>query len=229
MSNRYSCTRSSEGAREAIRAVFIRHGQSTANIGLPVRDISLIELTDFGWQQAKELAATWTERPDLIVLSPFLRTQQTAAATIERFPDVPVETWPIEEFCYLQPHRWTELPDQFMPDVVEYWRGCDPEFCDGDGAESFQTLLDRAASALGRLQAMPDDTLVYLFSHGHFIQAVCSVLTEPHLDARGKMQKFWREGEPPVVGNTDQIWTEWTGSQWRITAHVVSDRAEVRA
>jgi hypothetical protein len=37
------------------------------------------------------------------VTSPHLRTQQTTAPTIERFPDVPVEVWPIEEFTYLQP------------------------------------------------------------------------------------------------------------------------------
>lgn len=52
------------------------------------------------------MAASWTETPDLIVTSPYLRTQQTAAATIERFPNVPVEVWPIQEFTYLQPSRW---------------------------------------------------------------------------------------------------------------------------
>ena len=51
------------------------------------------------------VATDWGETPSLIVTSLFLRTQQTAAPTIERFPDVPVEVWPIEEFTYLQPSR----------------------------------------------------------------------------------------------------------------------------
>src|SRR3546814_5730649 len=36
----------------------------------------------------------------------FRSTRQTAAPTIARFPGVPVEVWPIEEFTYLQPARW---------------------------------------------------------------------------------------------------------------------------
>jgi broad specificity phosphatase PhoE len=84
-----------------MRATFIRHGQSTGNAGIPCHDLALLELTELGWRQSREVAASWTETPDLIVTSPYLRTQQTAAATIERFPNVPVEVWPIQEFTYL--------------------------------------------------------------------------------------------------------------------------------
>ena len=65
-----------------MRAIFIRHGQSTGNAGIPCNDLALLELTELGWQQAREVAASWTEIPSLIVTSPYLRTQQTAAATI---------------------------------------------------------------------------------------------------------------------------------------------------
>jgi broad specificity phosphatase PhoE len=68
-----------------MRAIFIRHGQSTGNAGIPCNDLSLLELTELGWRQSWEVAANWTETPDLIVTSPYLRTRQTAAATIERF------------------------------------------------------------------------------------------------------------------------------------------------
>lgn len=50
------------------------------------------------------MAARWTETPDLFVTSPYLRTQQTTAATIERFQNVPVEAWPIQEFTYSTAH-----------------------------------------------------------------------------------------------------------------------------
>jgi broad specificity phosphatase PhoE len=89
-----------------MKAIFIRHGQSTGNAGVPCTDLATIELTEKGWNQARQVAMEWTEKPSLIVTSPFLRTQQTAAPTIERFPDVPVQVWPIEEFTYLQPSRW---------------------------------------------------------------------------------------------------------------------------
>jgi broad specificity phosphatase PhoE len=69
-----------------MRAIFIRHGQSTGNAGIPCHDLALLKLTELGWQQAREVAASWTEIPSRIVTSPFLRTQQTAAPTIERSP-----------------------------------------------------------------------------------------------------------------------------------------------
>jgi len=34
-----------------------------------------------------------------------LRSQQTAAPLIARYPDVPVEQWPIQEFTYLSPEH----------------------------------------------------------------------------------------------------------------------------
>jgi hypothetical protein len=83
-----------------MQAIFIRHGQSTGNAGIPCHDLALLELTELGHKQAREVAASWTETPSLIVTSPYLRTHQTAAPTIERFPNVPVEVWPIQEFTY---------------------------------------------------------------------------------------------------------------------------------
>jgi broad specificity phosphatase PhoE len=140
-----------------MRAIFIRHGQSTGNVGIPCDDLGSIPLTELGWQQSREVAASWTERPDLIVTSPYLRTQQTAAATIERFPDVAVEVWPIEEFTYLQPRRWngTRSADR------RYWKEAHTEYCDGEGAESFSALLRRGEMALDRLAFHPTASLVW--------------------------------------------------------------------
>ena len=83
-----------------MRALFIRHGESTGNAGVPCHDLGSIELTERGHEQARQVAASWTQAPALVVTSPYTRTQQTAAPTIARFPGVPVEVWPIEEFTY---------------------------------------------------------------------------------------------------------------------------------
>lgn len=189
-----------------MRAIFIRHGQSTGNAGMPCHDLATIELTEKGWNQARQVAMDWTEPPSLIVTSPFLRTQQTAAPTIERFPDVPVEVWPIEEFTYLQPSRWNgTLAADRAPHLVRYWGEADPAYCDGDGAESFGALLRRAEAALERLAALPSPGPVYVFSHGQFIQAVRAVVMESELDDRGKMLRFWRKGEPPAIENAELV------------------------
>jgi broad specificity phosphatase PhoE len=192
-----------------MRAIFIRHGQSTGNAGLTCSNLALLELTELGGQQSREVAASWTETPDLIVTSPYLRTQQTAAATIARFPNVPVEIWPIQEFTYLQPSRWNgTLSSERMPTIERYWNEADPEFCDGDGAESYATMLDRARATLDRLEALPAEVLVYVFSHGQFIQAVRSIVVDSELSHREKMQRFWGKGSP-AIANAERIEMEW--------------------
>lgn len=199
-----------------MRAVFIRHGQSTGNAGVPCNDLASIELTELGWGQARQVAEDWDERPALIVTSPYLRTQQTAAPTIERYPDVLVEVWPIEEFTYLQPSRWNGTRSaERMPHLERYWSDADPAYCDGEGAESFGTLLRRAEAALARLAALPSSNLVYVFSHGQFIQAVRAIVTEPELDDRGKMLRFWRKGEPPAIGNGEVVRFKGVGAEWQ--------------
>lgn len=187
-------------------AIFVRHGQSTGNVGIPCHDLAEIELTELGYQQARELAASWTDAPSLIVSSPYRRTQQTAAATIARFSDVPVEVWPIEEFTYLEPSRWNgTLSAERMPYLEQYWSELDPAYCDGPGAESFATLLRRAELALERLANLPAQSIVLLFSHGQFIQAIRTVVAGPGIDDQDKMRGFWRKGEGPAIGNAQCV------------------------
>src|SRR3546814_12482428 len=109
-----------------MRAIFIRHGENTGNAGVPCHDLGAIELTELGQEQAREVAASWTQAPALIVTSPYTRTRQTAAPTIARFPGVPVEVWPIEGFTYLQPARWNgKRRAEGMPAPERYWRAGD--------------------------------------------------------------------------------------------------------
>ena len=205
------------GAVPEQRVVFIRHGQSTGNAGVPSPDLATIALTDLGWQQAHTVAAGWAEAPTLLVISPYLRTQQTAAPTIARFPDVPVAVWPVEEFTYLQPVRWNgTLAAERAPRRLYYWNMADPAYCDGVGAESFGALLRRAEATLHRLAALPTASLVYVFSHGQFIQAVRAVVTEAALDDRGKMLNFWQPGVPPAIGNAEQVAFRLVAGYWQL-------------
>jgi broad specificity phosphatase PhoE len=189
-----------------MKVTFIRHGQSTGNAGIPGNDLALLELTETGWQQARAVAASWTEAPNLIVTSPYLRTQQTARPTIERFPNVPVTVWPIQEFTYLEPSRWNgSLGIERKPSIAAYWRAADPEFSDGPGAESFATLLRRAEDALQRLAELPEDHRVFVFSHGQFIQALRAIVLDPAATDRQHMERFWRADGMPAIGNAELV------------------------
>jgi len=107
---------------------------------------------------------------------------------------------------YLQPSRWNgTLSSERMPYLERYWRDADPKFC--DGAESFSTLLDR-------LEALPAGSLVYVFSHGQFIQAVRSLVVDPRLSDR-EMRKFWGKGSP-AIANAEQVELEWSEGNWTL-------------
>ncbi|WP_051711955.1 histidine phosphatase family protein [Spirillospora albida] len=161
------------------RVWMIRHGQSESNAGLPTNGPGAAPLTALGREQAARMAAAFTAPPDLIVSSPFVRARQTAEATVERFPAVPYEEWPVEEFTYLGAlHGPRTTGEQRRPFAEAYWERADPAYVnDGDG-ESFVALIARANAFLERLAALPDEGMVAVFTHGLFMKAVIwSVLT----------------------------------------------------
>lgn len=198
-----------------MKVIFIRHGESTGNAGIPSFDLSKLELTTLGQAQSESTALGWKQRPTLIAMSPYRRTHLTAQPTIDRFPDVPVEILPMEEFTYLEPSRWNGTSRLArLPHIESYWGMADPDFCDGPGAESFQTLLDRVGRTLARFEALPQDALVYAFSHGQFIQAVRQSLLHPTWTAQQKMAHFWAfNAEHPIL-NADALEVRFGDGRW---------------
>jgi probable phosphoglycerate mutase len=82
---------------------FIRHAESEANAGLAKTYPDTIPLTLKGFTQARLLAEPIATEPDLIITSPYLRTQQTAQPLADKYPLVPTERWPKHEFNFLSP------------------------------------------------------------------------------------------------------------------------------
>jgi len=160
----------------------IRHGESAANAGAATDDPLRIPLTERGHAQAGQLAHEWNEaRPGLIVVSPATRAQQTAAPMCARFPDVPTQTWPVQEFCYLDPVRCAgTTAAQRRAWVEAYWQQADPVHRDGPGAETFAEFMARVQRALQSLATLAartesaghDEGPVLLFGHGQFINAM---------------------------------------------------------
>jgi len=157
---------------------FIRHAQSESNAGLLTAADAHIALTPHGHAQAACIPEAFTERPTLIVTSPYTRARQAAQPTIERFPDVPVEEWPIHEFSILSlDHRHNTTPAEREPLVSAYWERCDPLYNDGAGAESFADMIGRIHATLERITRIEEGFLA-LFGHGLFTRALLwSLLT----------------------------------------------------
>ena len=191
-------------------------------MGLWEGEFAEIPLTELGWEQARSLAAQWEFVPSRIVMSRFLRARQTAEPTISRFPDVPVETWPIHEFTYWDMANWSgSMPELELEEVERFWRAADPVHRKGGTAESFGELLGRARAALLRLERMGADGPVLLFTHGHFMQALRHDLNHPGWSDEQKMSTFREVDEAFKVLNTERMTLKFDGKEWRLVGDEV--------
>ncbi|MFL6124393.1 histidine phosphatase family protein [Actinophytocola sp.] len=180
-----------------LRVWLIRHGESETNAGAASGDPGVSPLTARGRAQADRLAGAFPEAPALIVHSPYVRAVRTAEPLADRFPDVPREEWPVQEFSYLGMfHDRLSTSEERQPYVLDYWDRADPHLSLG-GAESFAALLDRARHCLDRLARQPTGP-VAVFTHGTFIRAVAwTLLTADPLD----MRAFHRFATGLVIDN----------------------------
>ena len=151
---------------------FIRHGESEANAGLPTTDPVSTRLTKKGLEQAKNIAASFEEAPSLIVTSSYIRTKQTAWPTMECFPDIPHEEWPVHEFTYLPlTDKQYSTVQQRRPQAQQFWRRNDPFYVAGEGAESFMQFMQRVQAVIERINAQ-EDRFIAIFSHEQFIRGI---------------------------------------------------------
>ena len=118
----------------------IRHAESVSNAGERTASHGGAELSSEGRRQAE--AARIGFRPDLIVVSPFVRSRQTAEPLRQKYPDVPVEEWPVQEFSFLDADRCADTTQEERRPLAEaYFARNDPDYVDGKDAESFNQLL----------------------------------------------------------------------------------------
>jgi broad specificity phosphatase PhoE len=184
----------------------VRHGESLANAGGITCDHAAIPLTELGWQQARDFAAGFTGSPALFVVSPFQRAQQTAAPMLERFPRVPVEEWPVQEYTYLEPTRYNDLSiHQRKPDVLAFWGRADPAYRDGEGAETFSEFVYRVSNTLQRLRAMQPNCLTVVFTQGLWMQVARLLVLLPGAGEANIMRTMRRFNDEFPVHNLEAI------------------------
>jgi broad specificity phosphatase PhoE len=151
---------------------FIRHAESLANIGRATSTPREIPLSENGFAQAQALASVIDVRPDLIILSPYERSIQTAQPLLERYPNVQTETLNVQEFTYLSISRCRGTnQEERRPWVAEFWQRADPNYCDGDQAESFAEFLNRCERFTSAVREREFE-LAFVFTHDQFVKGV---------------------------------------------------------
>jgi broad specificity phosphatase PhoE len=167
---------------------FVRHAESTVNAGMPSIYTETVEITEKGVAQARLFAAGLPRKPDIIAVTPFLRTQQTAQPTQARFPDVPVAVLPLQEFMPIAfAHYAHKTSAERKPLQKAYWERRDVDYVDGEGAESFAQQVQRIRLSLQSLKETPGDFKV-VFTHGRILQTLHAMLAFPDLDMKQLMR-----------------------------------------
>jgi broad specificity phosphatase PhoE len=153
-------------------AHFIRHGESLANAGGATCESG--GLTELGIRQAVDFAKKINASPDIIVVSQYSRTQQTAEPTIRKFPLVPVEVWPVQEFQYIDLKRVSGLSQaERRPIQMAYFARDDSDYVDGGDAESYNQFMTRIKGIIFRLRKYPN---ALVFTHDLFMRGILFVI-----------------------------------------------------
>lgn len=178
------------------RILYIRHGESTANIA-GMAGVSSALLTDKGKEQAKATARHLrSENVITIACSPFVRARQTAEIIAGELGV------PVYEIVTID-----ELQERYLGEF-EGTTGRPPEFFlnadDENGIESRSSMIDRAAIALAKLKAITKERggTTVAIAHGQIGYYLTQV-------ARGYMR--FEEFDPPAeLSNAEfvEIWSE---------------------
>lgn len=172
---------------------FIRHGESIANAGAATSNHMTIPLSPLGEEQSERITREFTETPTMIIASRFSRTYLTAMPTLKRFPDTSRDLWRVEEFTYLCPASCINTTAAERKEMVsEYWERCDPDYIDGEGAESFNMLLARARATINRLKLIESGFIV-IFAHALFMQAIEALRTSDGKEDEKSLMKRFRD------------------------------------
>lgn len=158
---------------------WIRHGQSLANAGERTPNDQDNPLSPQGWQEAKKVAQTIPQAPSRVVVSPYVRTLQTAQPTLERFPHLQPTEWPIHEYTWLSAaRRANSNKDERQLWANAFFAQNDPHAIDGEGAESFAQFMQRVQYTIAAMHRLPPGFSVF-FGHAGFIKAMMMWLLSP--------------------------------------------------
>ena len=116
------------------------------------------------------------EAPTKIIVSSYLRPQQTAEPFRDRFPDTDFVEWSVHEFTFLptEDYLGTTVDDRRHA-VGEYWQRVRPHRVLGPGAQFFSQFIRRVESVRDRLFEESQGPFA-LISHRKFLAALIWML-----------------------------------------------------
>jgi probable phosphoglycerate mutase len=204
----------------------VRHGECGSNIGEKTTHPATSILTETGKLQSECIAACIDAQPDSIIHSPYIRSLQSAQPTINKYPGVTVDEWPVQEFVYL-PHEKFQNSTQTdrQTAVDEYWQQCDPQQKNSDEAESFVEFIDRMERMIALLWHSSDHIIV--FTHGHVIRAmIWKIITGRLQKDKTGMQQYRSLRQALYIPNAVILKINLRGPELQmsqlITAHIKS-------
>ena len=160
--------------------LFIRHGETDANVNGQLEGATDRPLNATGQAQAQALAARLLSenRPIQVIYSSSLtRARQTAAALATALGELPVQVDP--DLSEYRLGEWDGLTLEELRDEKQMWvrMASDPHFAPpgGESAMQFGLRLVRAVRAI--LSRHPGQT-VAIFSHGGALATVLALLLE---------------------------------------------------
>ena len=160
--------------------LFIRHGETDANVNGQLEGATDRPLNATGQAQAQALAVSLVSenRPIQVIYSSSLaRARQTAAALATALGELPVQVDP--DLSEYRLGEWDGLTLEELRDEKQMWvrTASDPHFAPpgGESAMQFGLRLVRAVRAI--LSRHPGQT-VAIFSHGGALATVLALLLE---------------------------------------------------
>lgn len=187
----------------------IRHAQSAANASQSHNTVTHrnadIPITELGQKQAEQLATWLAEHVGNvkeIFVSPYVRTQQTAAPYAQIMQMSPIVLPDLHEFNYLSfAHIQGKTFSEVKSQSERYWAINDVNWRDGEDCDSFVSFFQQI-SDVRRYFAEKDDGVYVVFGHGFWIGVLLWQLIGRYSGSLN-MQKF-REFEVLVrPHNTD--------------------------
>jgi len=170
---------------------WVRHAQSTANAGGRSDANKAVVLSPLGVEQAAAFAQAWPFRPGMIVVSPYVRTHQTAMPLRRKFEAVPVEEWPIHEFTFLSRGLGDGTTAAERLELAKpYWQRMDPFEDLGEGSESYASFHTRVASCLSRAASFRGTGPLVVFTHNRVLCQLMTMVVNPPRDVHEGMRRI---------------------------------------
>jgi len=158
------------------KMIFVRHGQSEANLAKIFAGHTDIPLTELGRCQAENTARFLKDYPiDVIYASDLLRAMQTAEPTAQMHG---LEIIPNERLREIYAGDWegvsfSDLLEKYPKEFGDVWRN-DCGRAHPENGESVLALSERIYAEVDRLAALHRGGCVAIFSHATPIRLLCA-------------------------------------------------------